>query len=46
MFEEKVLWRIVTGRCRKLHNEGLHELYSSPDKRCGYYMKDYEMAVM
>jgi hypothetical protein len=37
MFENKVLRRIfvpkrdeVTGGCRKLHNEGLHNLYSSP----------------
>jgi hypothetical protein len=38
VFEIRVLWRIsgpqrdeVTGECRKLHNEELHILYSSPD---------------
>jgi hypothetical protein len=38
MFENRVLWRIcgpqrdeVTGGWRKLHNEELHGLYSSPD---------------
>jgi hypothetical protein len=37
VFENRVLRRIfgtkrdgVTGRCRKLHNEELHNLYSSP----------------
>jgi hypothetical protein len=37
VFENKVLRRIfghkrdvVTGECRKLHNEEFHELYSSP----------------
>ena len=37
MFENKVLRRIfgprryeVTGECRKLHNEKLNDLYSSP----------------
>jgi hypothetical protein len=37
MFENRVLRRIfeprrddVTGEWRKLHNEGLHDLYSSP----------------
>jgi hypothetical protein len=37
VFENRVLWRIfgpkrdgVTGRWRKLHNEELHNLYSSP----------------
>jgi hypothetical protein len=39
MFENRVLRRIfgpkndgVTGRWRKLHNEELHNLYSSPSK--------------
>jgi hypothetical protein len=38
VFENRVLWRIfgpkrdeVTGEWRKLHNEELHNLYSSPD---------------
>jgi hypothetical protein len=38
VFENRVLRRIfgpkrdeVTGECRKLHNEKLHNLYSSPD---------------
>jgi hypothetical protein len=38
VFENRVLRRIfgpkrdeVTGGCRKLHNEELHNLYSSPD---------------
>jgi hypothetical protein len=38
VFENRVLRRIfgpktdeVTGECRKLHNEELHNLYSSPD---------------
>jgi hypothetical protein len=38
VFENRVLRRIfgpkrdeVTGQCRKLHNEELHNLYSSPD---------------
>jgi hypothetical protein len=38
VFENRVLRRIfgpkrdeVTGEWRKLHNEGLHNLYSSPD---------------
>jgi hypothetical protein len=38
VFEDRVLRRIfgpktddVTGRCRKLHNEELHNLYSSPN---------------
>jgi hypothetical protein len=38
VFENRVLRRIfgpmrdkVTGKCRKLHNEELHNLYSSPD---------------
>jgi hypothetical protein len=38
VFENRVLRRIfgpkrdyVMGECRKLHNEGLHNLYSSPD---------------
>jgi hypothetical protein len=37
VFEKRVLWRIfgpkrdeVTGGCRKLHNEELHDLYSLP----------------
>jgi hypothetical protein len=37
VLENRVLWRIfgrkrdeVTGSWRKLHNEGLHNLYSSP----------------
>jgi hypothetical protein len=36
VFENRVLWRMfgpkrdeVTGECRKLHNEELHDLYSS-----------------
>jgi hypothetical protein len=40
VFENRVLRRIfgpkrdeVTGEWRKLHNEGLHNLYSSPDIR-------------
>jgi hypothetical protein len=38
VFENRVLRRIfrpkrdeVTGKCRKLHNEGLNDLYSSPN---------------
>jgi hypothetical protein len=38
VFENKVLWRIfgpkrdeVTGEWRRLHNKGLHVLYSSPN---------------
>jgi hypothetical protein len=38
VFENRVLWRIfgpkrdeVTGDWRKLHNEELHNLYSSPN---------------
>jgi hypothetical protein len=38
MFENRVLRRIfgpkrdkVTGKCKKLHNEELHDLYSSPN---------------
>jgi hypothetical protein len=38
VFENRVLWRIfgpkrdeVTGEWRRLHNEELHNLYSSPD---------------
>jgi hypothetical protein len=41
VFENRVLRRIfgpkraeVTGGCRKLHNEELHNLYSSPDRYC------------
>jgi hypothetical protein len=40
VFENRVLWRIfgpkrdeVTGGWRKLHNEKLHNLYSSPNIR-------------
>jgi hypothetical protein len=39
VFENRVLWRIfgpkrdeVMGEWRKLHNEELHNLYSSPDR--------------
>jgi hypothetical protein len=39
VFENRVLWRIcgpkrdeVTGGWRKLHNEELHNFYSSPSK--------------
>jgi hypothetical protein len=53
LFENEVLRRIfgprrddVTGGWRKLHNEELRDLYSSPSKRCGKLTSFFELSAI
>jgi hypothetical protein len=50
VFENRALRRIfrpkrdVTGKWRKMHNEELRDLYSSPSTRCGKLTSFFEMS--